>query len=128
MSKPVKTEARERCVRRVYRAGSFIGCPCKLKVKVQRDGQWYCATHDPVEVNRRRDIKAAQRANGRKIRYAAEEHRQALQAAKDAVVEAAKAWETYWCDAMDKTTWPAENVDLSYAVTQLADLEESNAS
>ena len=54
------------------------------------------------------------------------EHRLQIDRAKDAVVEAAKAWDGYWRDSRDKSAWPAENTDLADAVAKLEALEKND--
>lgn len=46
----------EKCTAKVYgrdRFASFHPYPCSRKGKVQREGKWYCAIHDPEAVKTR---------------------------------------------------------------------------
>jgi uncharacterized Zn finger protein (UPF0148 family) len=53
--KPEGSEMKnEQCSRRVYRAGQFLGGSCSKPAKVQVDGKWYCAMHNPEKVEARR--------------------------------------------------------------------------
>lgn len=64
-----------RCSERVYGHGhGFSGSPCSKTPKVERDGKWYCTTHDPEAVRARRaklqekwDREAAIRSAGYRI-------------------------------------------------------------
>ena len=42
------------CCVNVYAPGSFQRLPCANKAKVEVDGKWYCGTHNPVAVAKRR--------------------------------------------------------------------------
>ncbi len=42
-----------RCSATVY-GGGFRSPPCSNPGKVERDGKWYCGTHDPVRVEKKR--------------------------------------------------------------------------
>ena len=42
------------CCARVSSRGGFFSSSCAKKASVERDGQPYCGTHDPVKVKERR--------------------------------------------------------------------------
>ena len=46
---------KRKCSRWVYSRESFLvpGHQCTRNAKVERDGNWYCKQHDPVEIKRR---------------------------------------------------------------------------
>ena len=42
-----------------YRPGLYHSIPCGRPAKVERDGSWYCGTHDPVKRKEREDRRQA---------------------------------------------------------------------
>lgn len=93
---------------------------CKNAATFNRDGKWYCKQHDPVskaEYERLRDAKWDAKW---KARDEIREHVRAIQAAKDAVVEAAKAWAT------SEPPWEKVDDALRAAVARLNALENAN--
>ncbi len=35
----------------------YFGSPCIKSAKYERDGKWYCGTHDPVAIKAKRDAR-----------------------------------------------------------------------
>lgn len=46
-----------KCCGTVWPAGAFRSYPCSRNAKVERDGKWYCGTHDPVAVAAKQSSK-----------------------------------------------------------------------
>ena len=53
------TTAKHKCCGTVFPAGSYRTYPCRHNAKVERDGKWYCGTHDPVAIKEKQDKKNA---------------------------------------------------------------------
>lgn len=72
---------KHKCSNQVYHAkGSFRGHPCSNPGKVEREGDWYCGTHDPVRVEEKRQKRERQWSDdnqARDERIRADEIRQA---------------------------------------------------
>jgi uncharacterized Zn finger protein (UPF0148 family) len=89
--------------------------------KMQHEGKWYCGVHDPVKLAARRAAKSEKshaefiaRLNAR------EKYNADIQAARDAVIDAAREWDTAWFyedNVMDK---------LRRTVRALIKLEKEN--
>jgi uncharacterized Zn finger protein (UPF0148 family) len=54
------TKEKQKCSEIVWPAGAFRGHQCHNSAKIQRDGKWFCGTHDPVAVIEKRDKKNAE--------------------------------------------------------------------
>ena len=54
------TTAKHKCCGTVLPAGAYRTHPCHNGAKIQRDGKWYCGTHDPVAIKEKRDKKNAE--------------------------------------------------------------------
>ncbi len=54
------TTEKQKCSEIVWPAGAFRGHQCHNSAKVERDGKWFCGTHDPVAVIEKRDKKNAE--------------------------------------------------------------------
>jgi len=53
--------------------GLFHSHPCQSKAKVEREGKWYCGTHDPVKIKARKDAQCAKwkaESDARQLSYA----------------------------------------------------------
>lgn len=54
----------QECVERVHpkgRYGSFHTYRCRNKATVQREGKWYCGTHDPERIKARQEKRDQER-------------------------------------------------------------------
>lgn len=54
------TTAKHKCCGSVWPAGAYRTYPCRHNAKVERDGNWYCGTHDPVAIKEKQDKKNAE--------------------------------------------------------------------
>lgn len=54
------TEQVRMCCEIIRGSFSWSGHACPHRAKVERDGKWYCGTHDPVAAKARRDKKHAE--------------------------------------------------------------------
>jgi uncharacterized Zn finger protein (UPF0148 family) len=52
------SSARE-CCARVWQTGRFRSAPCAKPPKVERDGKWFCAIHDPIRIEERNKAREA---------------------------------------------------------------------
>jgi hypothetical protein len=79
------------CYRAVYQGNGF-GRRCRNPAKMQYQGSWYCSVHDPVKRIEKLAEAARLRSAAIACRVAERERQQALAAARQAVIDAAKAW------------------------------------
>jgi hypothetical protein len=54
------TTEKHKCCGSVWPAGAYRSYPCHHNAKVERDGKWYCGTHDPVAIKEKQDKKKAE--------------------------------------------------------------------
>ena len=58
-----------RCSETITKPGMWRSFPCSRYGKVQRDGRWYCAQHDPEQVAKRaKEIRTRHNEKSRKNR------------------------------------------------------------
>lgn len=75
------------CCFRMHGSGfTFRGSLCSKKAKVERDGKWFCGTHDPIKIAERRSKRDAKWAEQSKRDNA----RRQLQCAASDLLAAAK--------------------------------------
>lgn len=81
---------------------------CSKPAKMEFEGRAYCGVHDPVRIQARAKERAALETAAYELKVAARDRAKAIAAARDAVVEAAKAYrsggerhDSDLCDAVD---------------------------
>ena len=85
--------------------------PCNRRGKVDRDGKWWCGTHDPEAVKARR-AKSDARIHAS---MAANSKRYALQAALPALYAACEAVDAWAAEHSDVYVQPIEQVRAALA-------------
>lgn len=48
---------KHRCIGETHPPGIRFGIQCSKNAKVEREGKWYCGTHDPVAVKQKREAR-----------------------------------------------------------------------
>ena len=92
------------CCAKIYVSGFPRGKRCGKTAKVERDGEWYCGTHDPVRVEER---NAARRAAAQ-ARWNAE---QAAHRAKLAAAAEQKRRAGCFDELLSALEWALSNID-----------------
>lgn len=85
----VPVREKTKCQARVW--SGFQMYDCSKKSKVERDGKWYCGTHDPVRVKEKKDARSAKWDADMAADRAARVKRENLAAAERKVIVAAEA-------------------------------------
>lgn len=92
------------CCAKVYGPGYFRGKCCGKTAKIERNGEWYCGTHDPVRVEERR--KARREAG--QARWDAE---CAARKAKEAAAIEQKRRSDCYDDLLTALEWALSNIN-----------------
>jgi hypothetical protein len=92
------------CCTKVYGPGYFRGRCCGKTAKIERNGEWYCGTHDPVRVEERRK----ERREAGHARWDAE---QAARKAKEAAAAEQKRRSDCYDDLLAALEWALPNLN-----------------
>ena len=113
-------DEKKECAKLIYDSSGWHRYPCSKPAKYHEDGKDWCGTHLPsrVRAKQRASASAAEREAEWAAKQAAREHEAALAAAREAVIQAAKAWAVGFVSTTDTACR-----DLAYVVGQLNKLE-----
>lgn len=108
-------ENAHKCQERVYGANAFHSHQCGNTAKVERDGRWYCGTHDPVRLREKQAERNAKWEKKWHAQRAADEAKEA--ARKELALNAARyIWlrdvgDATWEPLSKRTGYSAERAD-----------------